>query len=505
MANLRHFDVEREKTFIGYNDNEPAEDLGKGYLADVLNGFCDNRSIIKRTGYSIIGDDLGAKACQALKGIEFADGTKEILSVFNGVAYKWTGSGNWAALSGSYTLDTAAYIDIVVANNNAYFFDGTNTVPKYNGTTMSTVATIPKGTMARWFHNQLHVAGMSADGNALKSSDIGDPETFTGGGSSDLDINPNDGDNIVGLSELNNELIIFKKNRIWSATGFGTAAIDLTDINEKMTGFGGISHRAIVNVGNDLLYLGFSGSSPIIRSLQRTRYGTIIDGGAISEDIEGTMDGLNKAQLSKACGMFDGKYAWFAVPNGSSTTNNLVLTYKPDTEAKYRGWTRHTGIKASCFDIFTMSSTAERYFGEAGADGKAYVLDSSTSDNGTAINFSITTRRYGGNFPEAKKKWKWLFINAKEVGDYDVTVDYSGDGFDYDTLGTLNLSGSGSVLPLTLDSSRLGTTDIKRVRYTVPKSRDYYMQYKIYDTSATSSITIRNWQSYYMVKTPLDF
>src|SRR3990167_5980887 len=141
----------REQTFRGYNDTLAPEFIPREYVADALNCFIRTKEIVKRNGYTIVADDWGANACQGLKGVRFADGTKELLSVFNGIVYKWTGSGNWATVSGTYTLSTSANVEIVVANNNVYFFDGTNTVPKYNGTTMSTVSAIPIGNAAVWF------------------------------------------------------------------------------------------------------------------------------------------------------------------------------------------------------------------------------------------------------------------------------------------------------------------------------------------------------------------
>ena len=496
----------RERKFIGYNDTDPPEQLDKGVLAVAKNCFCGAGEIEKSKGYTMIGNDLGSAACQGIKGIEFANGTKELIGIFNGLIYKWTGSGNWSALSGTYTLSTTALIDIVVANNSAYFFDGVNTVPKYNGTTVSTVAAIPKGNFARWFHNQLHVTGISGDPNALQSSVIGDPETFTGGTSSDIDVNPNDGDIVTALHELKDELIVFKRNRIWSATGFGTAALTLDDINEKISGFGSLSHFGIVNIGNDLIYPSFLGNVPHFRSLKRTQYAVIVDGGIVSEGIETTMNGLNKGQLSKTAGISDGRYAWFSVPNGASSTNNLILTLDTETLGKKnKGWTQQTGKNTSAFESFAISTTPQMYFGEAGADSKVYVLDTSTSNNGTAIDFEVQSRRYGGDEPEIKKKWYWLWVWGKEVGDYNVTIDFSNDGFSFDNLGTINLSGTGSVLnTMVLDTSRLGSTDVKKDRFTFAKTNGHYLQLKMYDSSATSSVKIRNWELVYQKRRPFE-
>lgn len=508
VINMQFASVQREIGFIGYNDTLAPEFLPPGMLADALNCFMRSQQIVKRNGYTIIGDDLGSNGCQGLKGVRFASGTTIMYGVFNGTIYLWTGSGSWTASTGSYTLSTTAQIWIEVANNAVYFFDGTNVVVKHDGATATTVAAIPIGTKALWFHNQLHVIGMSGNPNRLQSSEIGNPEVFAGGNSSSLDVNPNDGDFIVDLNILKDELIIFKRNRIWSMTGFGSSALTLNDLSERQSGFGGISIRGSVNTGNDVIYLGFLGDRPIIRSLMRTREGFLYDAGNLSASIETTMNGLNKAQLAKAATAFDGRYAWFAVADGSSTTNSLVLTLDTETMANAKmkmGWTRHKGINAAVFDVFSISGTAQMYFGEATADSKAYVFDTSTSDNGTAINFMIKTRRYGGVSPELKKKYKWLYVTAKESGNYDVDIDYSTDGFDFADLGTLNLTGTGSIFNnIVLDQSRLGTTDIKRDRYTVPKSRQYYTQFRFQDTSATSVVTLRDWELYFGLRHAID-
>lgn len=483
--------IARDNTFKGYNDTMAPEFLGDKYLADALNCFIRTEEIIKRNGYTAFGSTVaGGNPCQGLKGVRFADGTKRVYAVFGGTVYYWTGSGNFTSLGG--TLSTTAYIDIVVANNAVYFFDGANTVVKVNSSnTLSTVAAIPVGKYAKWFHNQLHVAGISGSPNKLKSSEIGDPETFTGGQSSDIDINPNDGDYISGLGTFKAELIVFKTQRVWSISNLSNEAITVADLNEQVTGFGTIAYRSIVNIGNDLLYLGFLGDKPHIRSLKRTSNGVLLDGGVVSTDIETSLNGANKSVLDMTAAIFDGRNAWFAVPYAASSTNNRIFMY--DTITK--GWVRHTGINAAVWDSFAIGTTPQIYFGEADASGKAYRLDTSTSDNGSAINFQVITRRYGGDQPERKKKWKYFKVAARETGNFDVTVDVSRDGFSYDNLGTLNLSGTGAIFNnITLDTSRLGETDVKKETFNLAKAIATYTQYKLYDNSATSSVTLRNWE-----------
>ena len=490
--------IYRETNFSkGYNDKVQPEHLPKGYLADALNCFIRTDQIVKRNGYTAIGSDIGSDACQGMRGVQFADGTKRMYAVFGGDVHSWTGSGSFTNLGG--TLNTSGYVDIVVANNAVYFFDGTNTVVKVaSNNTLSTVAAIPIGKFARWFHNSLYVSGVSGTPNRVRISNLGDPEDFSTGTTATIDVNPNDGDYITGMNELKDELLIFKTQRVWSLTGFGTSTLTLSNLNERLSGFGTLSHRSIVNTGKDIIYLSFLGDIPHFRSINQTREGTLIDAGIISDAIETTMSALNKAALDMVAGVFDGRNLWYAVPNASSTFNNKVLMQDTLT----RGWVRHSGISASAWDVFAIGSTVQLYFGEASADGKAYVFDTSTSDNGTAIAFQVISRRYGGDMPETKKKWKYLYITAEESGNYDLTVDYAKDGFTYDNLGTMNLSGTGSVFnTIILDTSKLGSTDVKRKRFNLPKVVGYYFQHKIYETSTTASVKIRDWEVLFFPKT----
>jgi hypothetical protein len=489
--------IYRENDFSkGMNDTLPAEHLPPGYVADALNCFIRSQEIVKRTGYTRIADDLGSNACQNMKGVRFADGTKRIYAVFNGVVKSWTGSGNWVSLGG--TLATTGYVDIVVANNAVYFFDGANTVVKVtSGNVLSTVAAIPKGSGAKWYHNMMFVFGVTSAPNDLRISNIGDPEDFTTGTATTIAVNANDGDYITALGELNDELIVMKTQRIFSVSGFSTSTLTVTNLNIKLSGVGTIAPQSLVTTGNEMYYMGFLGDVPHIRFLQRTRFGTIVDGGVASAAIETTMRGLNKAALNLCAGVYDGRNLWYAVADGSTAYNNKVIMM----DAMTKGWVRHSGINASCWTVFAIGTTSELYFGEASADSKAYVMSTATSDNGSAINFQVISRRYGGEMAESKKKWKYLYVTAKETGNYNMTVDYAKDGFTYDNLGTINLAGSGTQFDsVILDTSRLGSTDIKRKRFPIPKTVTFYTQYKMYDTSATSSITIRDWEILYFPK-----
>ena len=107
MQNLLRY-TERE-FHLGYNDSLKPELLSKGYAADALNCILENDSIEKRSGYTIIGNDVGSKRGLGLSSLEKADGTKRIIAAWddatgtNSRYMAWTGSGNWTNITGATT------------------------------------------------------------------------------------------------------------------------------------------------------------------------------------------------------------------------------------------------------------------------------------------------------------------------------------------------------------------------------------------------------------------
>lgn len=489
----------RETTFTkGYNDKMKAELLTEGYCADALNVFLDDQTIKKRTGYTEQGTDVAiSKAILSQEGIEFSDGTKFILRARDNagstqsIVEAWTGSGAWSGVTGAAAQTAAKDHVFPVANDAVYMINDTDTVLKStNGTSTSTIAAFPNGVDAKWFHNYMFVIDKTG---RLYWSSLNDPDTWDA--ADYIDINPKDGELAVGLAVLKDELIIFKKSRIWALTGFGASDFTVADMGERLTGLGAQSRRSIIETVNDVYFLSYVGGIPHFRSIQRTRYGQVIaNEEIISDAIEGTMGRLVASQIGNTAGIFDGRKIWWAVTT-SGTYNNEVLVYDEVT----KGWTRHTGINASCWSMSTLPGYPSIYFGEASATAKSYLMDSATSDNGTAISMRFDTRMYSP-FPESKCKWKYMYLTADVGSAAAIDVDYSKDGYTFDDLATVTVTGSSALFPITLDSDKLGSTTVYHQRLDSAGGTAYKMQYRFGNDSATDSIVIREYQLGYKVR-----
>lgn len=491
-----------ERNFLkGYNDKNKPEDLEKGYVADILNGFVEENKLVKRKGYSNFGNAPTSKIILGQGRHEPSGGTKYILRArddatsANSVVESWSGSGNFAALTGASAQTAGAEHEFIMAENATYIFNGTDTVLKTtNGTSTSTVAAIPKGIDARWFHNFLFVFGVTGNKSRLYFSDVNTPETFDAANGF-IDVNADDNEDIQALAVLKDELLIIKETRIWSLTGFGLSDFTLADLGEVITGLGTIARRSLIETGNDVYYLSYKGRTPHFRSVQRTRFGQLVDGGIISDDITGTMDRIITTRISQTAGVFDGRKVWWSVVT-SGTTNNEVLVYDTITKA----WVRLEGINASVFHVSTISGEIQIYFGSSTTNGKSYQLDTSTNDDGTAIDFQVKTKLYNP-VEGIKSRYKYLYLTGDVETDVDIDVDYSPDGFTLADLGTLSLTSVGAVFGSAIfGTSKFGATTVARDRLDFAGGQAYYMQYRFRNNVLDENVAIREWELFYSPK-----
>src|SRR5258708_15381943 len=266
-----------EVEFFGYDDTHPVELLPKGFFTKADNVFVTDDKITKVFGSSSIAASILSKPFNGMDSFEnVATSTKYLVVNINGVSnaqlYQWSGSGNFTAI-GSANITNSKVMDFEVANNVLYGVNGVEEVD-WDGTTYTKNRFgFPLGKYLKWFHNYLFVANTSSNPNRLFWSNLGDPTTFAG--ANFVDINPGDSDQILGLALIQDELLVFKRNTIWSITGFSGSSFSAQTIaaqntNGRLFGYGTVAPFSIVPIGNDIYYLSMLGSTPVIRSLYKT-------------------------------------------------------------------------------------------------------------------------------------------------------------------------------------------------------------------------------------------
>lgn len=475
-----------EKAYVGMNNKYPSHLLPPGVFRNLENGFIDNNQITKRGGTTAIAPSLGNTLLGG-SAYEPTSGVKEIVVCVNGASNaqlsKWTGSGSFS-LIGSANLTKDLKMNFTQAADYLFGFNGTDEVD-YDGTTVThNRAGVPKGKFGLLFHNYFFVGGVTGFPNRLYWSDLGDPTTFDS--ANFVDVNANDGDMLTGLSILNDQLVVFKHYSTWAISGFDGSTFSVTTQSGQNTqlrsaGVGTPSHQSIVTLGRDLFYLSFSGATPYFRSFNQTVFSATVESGIASDELQGTMDGLNKAQLVNCAGIFDGKYVYWSIANGSSETNNLIVVLTTGNRiatkiGSMEPWVTFTGANIGQFFTSTISGRARVYGIDATTVGKVYLFNDTSSyiDAGTGnpVTLKIETRDFMSSNPALQIKWIYDYIKylSGTAGTLQVSARIN-QAADYTLQESINMEGNspglGPTGTFTLGTSVLGGATITQDRVTL--------------------------------------
>ncbi len=489
-----------ESQFIGIDDDNPAHLLKTGMFTKVENAVVADNAITKVTGSSACGAAIATQSFNGLASYEkVTTASKYLVASINGASnaqlYRWAGSGNFAAI-GSANLTNSSRVMFETANEYLFGFNGDEVVD-YDGTTVTrNRAGIPVGYYPSWFHNYLFIGKSDTYPSRLFWSALGTPTTFDA--ADYADINPGDSDEIMGLGKLQDELFVFKRNTVWSVTGWTGTTFDATTIatqntNARIMGYGCVAPESIVSVGNDLYFMSFLGSLPVIRSIRKTQYATTLGGGIISKEIEATMKDINKAYLDKTVATFDGRYVYFSVPTGSSTVNNYILSLDTWSTRTVGGstvyaWSTMKGKNASHFAVSTLSGSAIPYFTDSGTVGHVFKFDSSLySDDGSAVVMDVRTRDFMLD-PTRESKWKYLYIkfDSGSAGTCDINARID-QAQDFESQENMSLAGNSPGLDdFILDTSVLGGAQTSTERVTLKHLTGKMLGIQFYEDSANA-------------------
>jgi hypothetical protein len=246
--------------------------------------------------------------------------------------------------------------------------------------------------------------------------------------------------------------------------------------------------------------MSFAGDVPHIRSITRTINDKLNYGGTISGVLEGTLKNVNKNRLDQVCGGFDGRYMWWAMPNGTSSVNNLVICKDTLMRDPDDGWTVHTDIYATVWLRSKITGDDRLYYGHGSKTQLTYLNPNVTLRDGTAIAFEVNSRKYRANTYK-KSKYKYVYITLGDSSQSTVVVDGSPDGFTFENQTTITPITSGSVFPMTFPFY-LGATLEKKDRINLKGNTNAYTyQLKITERGTAIDTPV----SVFPYEFPIDF
>lgn len=412
------------------------------------------------------------------------------------------GDGVWDQLLSGWGASTAQAC-ITTGQGFAVFSttNGTDAPQSWDGTTFQALAgTPPTFAFSTYHQRRLWAAGIAATMSQITYSAAGGIETWSGGDSSNLILDEDDGDQVIGLSKtFRKRLYAFKGPNVGSVWEIDGTSVSTYTRNKIIEGAPCVGHNTIVSTPNDIYWMSTRG----IHSLITTQNYGDTEETYVSRPIERLFHDLNFSQIHLANGVYhphDNYVAW-AVPESGQTTNTILLVYFTLTK-QWAIW-RFSSFNPSALMAARNPTTSAReprlYIG--GTDGFVRSGDHATlsDDDGTvAYTAKFRTPVYV-RFPDADEMTEKSIVGVRTFfrpkGNYTSTLDVVFD--DRSASYTVSMAGSGAVLDVfELDDDTLGGNDLTYLDTPTPE-RCTALELTYSQAGANQDMEITGWGVYY--------
>lgn len=418
-------------------------------------------SVMSRKGYTKLLTTPTSSFIGGMYSLYQSTGTRQLVYASSNHLYKYDNAGGSTVLTGTpatFTSDKQWSMDEY--QDSIYAGNGSDNLIAYNGTsyTIANAAISPQ--FVKVHKNRVYCANKNS--STLYFSDAGNPNSFPV--NNFILINTNDGQNITGISEIMDNLIIFKDDSVWILTGEPLGAGNTTTIGNlqlrQANGTGGCSaFRTICKVGQTLVFMHHTG----IYALQNYSYQLISP--LLNKTFKQSMNQTIINQCWAVYSSQEKKYI-LGYPNSSSNTPDKAIVYDFLTK-NYSMWDH---IPGSCAVTFKFSGTDETVCMGDPNKGNIYELFSGDADiagdNGTATDGNTLT------LTDSSKNWTVNQFTDCRVAIYTVTNDpVTGNPLANTFIGTSTVTSNTST---TLTLSTAMPVNTKGYLYTIGYFTSYW-------------------------------
>jgi len=380
------------RAFRGTNKADPFS-LDPSFAPRTKNLISTNApAMTTRPGFTVLGSAIGTKVL----GIGIWKDT-EIHAVFNdGTWRKWTGSAWSAALkSGLSTTATWSFVNYKgnLAGINLIGSNGVDPIQKYDGATVSNLATAPAGgNFIETHDNRLYCAvgirlyyspiGIADNWNLVQQSDAD-------GGY--LDKNTPEGESIISMKAGAGHVTIQFPSSSWELYGTNPGDFSYLPVAEDI---GGLNDQSIVNLGGVLYFLDETGIYVYAGGVRPRK--------EFSAPVQWYVDNLVKAAKQTCCVGADGRFLYVALPMGTGAT-------APDTILVYDSIEKIWNVWEDIQPLMFARMGDALYM--ADAQGRVLKLGG-TTDNGVAISWLWDSKPFGARSMGQLIRWRGLWMTV---------------------------------------------------------------------------------------------
>jgi len=326
-----------------------------------------------RKGCTLLGTRLSSSSIQGMALYRNNAGTiYKPLAKSGGSVYAYDGS--WSEVRTSLSASSKArftnFIDLT------YMVDGNSgsNCSTFDGSTFGSlnVASLPKGDFIENYRSRIWVADSSTD-KVYYSDFVSTSQTITGG-SSFIQVSPQDGEKITGLKRHPRALLVFKQNHIYKIYSTTSADPDPSIFR------GTYSNESIVETKDGIYYHHPTGF-----------YKFVFDGEQqeISRPIIDIVDAISRSNYENVNGWSDSDHIMWSVGDiilNGVTYSNVVCRYTISTQV----WTVYsypTEFKNSI--LYDNGTLLRMILGDE--NGYVYLYDNGVTDNGVPIFYDLQT------------------------------------------------------------------------------------------------------------------
>lgn len=302
------------------------------------------------------------------------------------------------------TPDATSVYAVRAAIPHVFVTNGTDTVFKYDGTTVTTFSSMTKWTTLEVAHDRLW--GAREDLDYVYYSNLG-TSYFSKDQNFPVDA---DGDVITRIARNHEELMIYKRNKRFRLIGYTEDQFQLISASEKI---GAISGRSVAHGQNFNFFLGFGGMY-MANSLDNS---SLEEGLPISRDVNDSLLAHSSAELLASEGwIFDNSY-YLSVGSDVYVYDILQSQIVKDKAIVIHNYADNI-----------RSAYVSEGIAYVGSTTKLYTLSGNT-DNGTAIAVEVQTDRRSQGDKDAVKIYGIGLASFSTPGaTCPVTVSYAVDG-----------------------------------------------------------------------------
>ena len=279
-----------------------------------------------------------------------------------------------------------------------------------------------------------------------------------------VDIDKDTGDQVTGVKEYQEAIIVFKERSIWKVTLATEGVLVIPTVQLIIRGVGAVSHRTIVPVENDLFFLSRRG----VYSLgnEANYLANALRTNEISARIRPIFATLSQSQLQQACATYQSNKYRLSYPAGGSVMNSKEVIYDRERLA-WMGPNTYPAVPAIYETYYDGDNKENLIWGDSNDTMVTQMSDAYVNDKGVKIQTILLTKKTAiGNtfkfkqFKDLYSNWRNVFgtpfVNiiletrdgaAGSAQSFTISASNAGTGWGFDKWGTFkwgNTLGAGS-------------------------------------------------------------